>query len=169
MIKTKYFVFPVMCVLIFAAIFAGCGAASDSTVGEAALDEQISQAEKKLEPGTSYMVSELLYFSGDDTDAIDPNNYYTVSEDGGIHIGNAMTGELLESQGGDSEYTAVDEEEWTKLFSGGLTVDISAYTNKLQYQISDTYLFYFMDDEVWLGTYNENGLTSLSKMEIKEA
>lgn len=164
--KTKYVVTVIAAAALFTALFSGCGQEEPAAVMEESPNpEKAENTEVKLVAGTEYSVSEMLYYSPDESDSmiLDPGRSYKIGSDGAIDIVDAMSGEILESYSGDS-YTEIDEDEWESLFSGGLTVDISSYGEKFQYNVSDVYRLYLMDDEVWFGTVKDSSLLSLFKM-----
>ena len=164
--KTKYIV-TVIAAAMLTVLFSGCGQEEPAKVmQESPTSEEAENMEVKLAAGTEYLVSEMLYYSHDESDSmiLDPGRSYKIRSDGGIDIVDAMSGEVLESYSGDSEYTEIDEDEWESLFTGGLTVDISGYGERYEYNVSDVYRLYIMDDEVWFGTVKDASLLSLFKM-----
>ena len=164
MTKTKYIVISAIIAAILALFLSACGSSTKPSDAQADADQLAKPSEITLQAGTVLSVNELLYYSAEDPSSIEPGRCFSIGDDGGINVVSATSGEVLESHGGEGEFSQVDDEKWDSLFSGGLTVDISAYSNKLQYQISDSYRLYFMDDEVWLGTFSDNRLSSLAKM-----
>lgn len=163
--KTKCIVIVIAVVTIFSALLSAC-VTEDKKVTETEATAVAKEVGTKLVAGTEYIASEMLYYSPDDSDGtiLQPGMYYKIGTYGGIDIVDALSGEVIESYCGDSKYTEINEDEWKSLFTEGLTVDISSYDEKLQYNASDNYRFYLMDDEVWLGTIKDENLISLFKM-----
>lgn len=160
--KTKCIISGIATAIMFTAFLSGCGNQETAKVTE----KSSAPEGARLITGTEYTVNEMLYYSPDDSDStiLQSGIYYKIGEDGGIDILDALSEEVLESHSGDAECTEVDEDEWESLFTGGLTVDISNYDKKLQYDVSDNYRFFLMDNEVWLGTVKDGRLVSLFKM-----
>ena len=112
-------------------------------------------------------MSELLYFNGDDLDAIDPNRVYTVQDDGSIAVSDVFTGESSESLGGSASYADVTKKLWSERFGAlDIDADYDGYSDRIEYSISDNNRFYLMDDEVWLGYFDDSGnVTALVKLQ----
>ena len=92
---------------------------------------------------------------------------YLFDPDKGFTIIDEETGEVQESVSPINwNGKEVDTEEWKMLFSIGKPVDISSYSVRMQYDISDKYRVYQMGSEVWLASINSkiNGMWSLYRL-----
>lgn len=141
--------------LLLAFLLAGCGKMSESSL-RAAVDE-------KLVSGDTFSMSELLYFSGDNFDDIDPDRRYQYA-DGAITTVDWFTGAALTSDDGEKAYAEVDETAWQEMFPSGLEPDISGFKQRIEYTVSDSHRIYLMDGEIWLGIFDNGTLTSLFKV-----
>lgn len=141
--------------LLLAFMLTGCGETGESSL-PAAVDE-------KLVSGDTFFMSELLYYSGDNFDDIDPVRRYQYA-DGGITVIDGLTGASMTSDGGDKAYAEVDETTWKEMFSSGLEPDISGYDQRIEYTVSDSHRIYLMDDEIWLGIFDNGTLIALFKV-----
>lgn len=167
MTYTKYLVFTVLIISFMSTLLSACDTPPPEvaeTVKPAVQTPAPKEEIKKLTSGTVYAISELLYFSGTDISAADPGRQYRISKEA-VDIISATTHEVIESHSSVFEYSEIDEEKWDALFTGGLQLDISGYKQRTQCKASDLYIFYILDEEVWLGTYKNNGLITMSKVE----
>ncbi|NCC68415.1 MAG: hypothetical protein EOM14_09545 [Clostridia bacterium] len=151
--KIGYVFSGLLLLLVF--MLTGCSETSESSL-PSAVDE-------KLVSGDTFFMSELLYYSGDNFDYIDPDRRYQYA-DGGITVIDGLTGATLTSDNGDKAYAEVDEAAWKELFTSGLEPDISGYDQRIEYTVSDSHRIYLMDDEIWLGIFNNGTLMSLFKV-----
>lgn len=91
---------------------------------------------------------------------------YLLEPDKGFTIVSEETGEVQENiPSVNWNGKEVDTEEWNALFMIK-PVGISAYSVRMQYDISDRYRIYQMDSEIWLATINPkiNGMWSLYRL-----
>jgi len=83
----------------------------------------------------------------------------------GFTIVSGETGEIQESDSPvDWRAKEVDTDEWSGMFRGGETVDISGYQSRLEYDISGRCRLYQMDGEVWLGQFSGEMLWNLYRL-----
>ncbi len=104
-----------------------------------------------------------MYYTGDNFDDIDPVRRYQYA-DGGITVIDGLTGASMTSDGGDKAYAEVDETTWKEMFSSGLEPDISGYDQRIEYTVSNSHRIYLMDDEIWLGIFDNGTLIALFKV-----
>jgi hypothetical protein len=168
--RTKYVITVIAAAAMLAALLSGC--VEEKAAVEVVVQSPVPEkTEVRLISGSEYTVSEMLYYSPDSSEITmpEPGIFYQIGSDGSVNIVDALSGEVLESYSGGSEYKEIDEDEWESLFTCGLTVDISSYSERVQYDASDNYRFYLLDDEVWLGTVRDGKLLSLFKMTANTA
>lgn len=146
------------CILFLPLLFlmlTGCGGISESSLKAVVDDTLVS--------GDTYEITELLYYYNDTVENIDPTVRYQYNN-GAIMTIDALSGETLSSDSGDKAYAEVDEAAWRQMFYSGLEPDISSYEKRIEFTVSDSHRVYFMDDEMWLGIFNNGTMTALFKV-----
>lgn len=83
---------------------------------------------------------------------------YHFPEEGGLILYDKETGEERERHTGDTTAYALTTEHWNTLFQGSGAPSIEGYTTRLVRDLGDNYQLYRMDDEIWLGTFTEDGV-----------